>query len=101
MTVAAATAWCNANQTCAGFTARGVAADTCLPGAANTTLDVRFKYSLDSNSDAAWTQWRKPNWSAPLYQCSAGRCVLCEPPGTPCARVTYLAPDCFGACVLE
>jgi hypothetical protein len=97
MTVEAATDWCERNSTCAGFTARGAAKETCSTAA--STLDCHFKFSLDSNDDAAWTMWRKPNWSAPLYHCNSGGCALCNPPGAPCSRVTYLAPDCFGACM--
>ena len=101
MTVASASAWCESQPACAGFTANtnGTAGICGGGGGSEQLFDMRFKDSEQGNGDPLWTTWTRPGHTSVYFFCSAEHtCSLCDPPNASCAKVTYLGPDCFGEC---
>ena len=99
MTIEAAVKWCESQSACAGFTANTNGTLGCNASSPRTMLDMRFKDSVQGNSDPLWLTWTRPGFSSVYFFCSVDQtCSLCDPPNRTCAKVTYLAPDCFGNC---
>ena len=99
MTIEAAVKWCETQPACAGFTANTNGTLGCNASSPRTLLDMRFKDSVQGNSDPLWLTWTRPGFSPVYFFCSVDQtCSLCDPPNKTCAKITYLAPDCFGNC---
>lgn len=62
MTVASASAWCESQPACAGFTANtnGTAGICGGGGGSEQLFDMRFKDSEQGNGDPLWTTWTRP-----------------------------------------
>ena len=77
MTIAQATAWCDANVGCVGFTAHQPGA--CAAANGSAVFEMYFKdASVARNDDKNWTTWQKPGsttniWARPL---TGGRWAL-------------------------